>query len=167
MKKSLLLSLSLLFVSQVFASNNKGASKEELRMPPPPPAPEFYTLAPGGDMTTFIWSKSSHPGSNCACSPDVCSPFDIPSNAVVYIAHPVTINCDIVIGSNSTIIVESGESLTVTGNASISGTGFFQVDAGGSATVTGNFSVSGTGDATINGSLSVGAPQPLQVGQVH
>jgi hypothetical protein len=155
MKISLPLLLSIFFLSQVHASDKNCSSIEEFRIPPPP-ATEYYTLAPGGDMTTFIWSKSSHTGSNCSCTPDVCSPFDIPSNAIIYIAHPITINCDIFIGSNSTIIIESGGSLTVTGNANISGTGFFQIDAGGSANVSGDFSVTGTGDATINGSLTVG-----------
>lgn len=155
MKKSLLLSLSLLFVSQVFASDNKGNSKEELRMPPPPPATEFYTIM-NGDMSTFIWSKSSHTGSNCSCTPDVCSPFDIPANAIVYIAHAVTINCDIVIGSNSTIIVQAGGSLTVLGDGDVTGTGDFQVNAGGSVTVTGDLDLSGTGDITLNGSVTVG-----------
>ena len=120
----------------------------------PPPATDYYTIA-NGAFDSNIWSKASHVGPTCTCSPCVCSPCNIPANSIIHIAHIVTITCDISIGSNSTLIIENGGSLTVLGNGSITGTGFFQIDAGGSATVTGNFTVGGTGDATINGSLTV------------
>jgi len=122
-----------------------------------PPITKYYTMAPGGDMTDpAIWSNTDHAGPGCSCVPCVCTPCNIPANGIIYIAHPVTITCDIVIGSNSTIIVESGGVLTVLGNGSVSGTGNFQVDAGGSVDVGGNFNLSGSGDITVNGNISIG-----------
>ncbi|MFZ5551943.1 MAG: T9SS type A sorting domain-containing protein [Bacteroidota bacterium] len=107
-------------------------------------------------MTTNIWSNISHTGASCGCAPCVCAPCSIPSNSVVRISHIITLSCDMVIGSNSTIIIESGGALVVTGNGSVSGTGDFQVDAGGSVDISGNLNLSGSGDITINGDLSVG-----------
>lgn len=122
-----------------------------------PPVVKYYTIAPGGDMTDpAIWSNTDHAGPGCSCAPCVCSPCDIPSNAIVYIAHPVTVSCDIVIGANSTIIIENGGVLIVAGSGNISGTGNFQIDAGGSADISGNLNLSGSGDITINGSLDIG-----------
>lgn len=114
-------------------------------------------MAPGGDMTDpAVWSNVDHAGPGCGCAPCVCSPCDIPANAIIYIAHPITISCDIIIGSNTTIVIESGGSLSVLGNGSVTGTGDLQIDAGGSLDVTGNLTLSGTGDITINGNISVG-----------
>lgn len=149
--------LVCLFVIAIF---NSGVGFSN---PIPPATTDYYTIM-GGAFNSNIWSKASHVGATCTCSPCVCSPCTIPSNAIIHIKHAVTIACDISIGSNTTLIIENGGSLTVTGNASISGTGFFQIDAGGSAVVTGNFTVSGTGDATVNGSLTVNGNLTLASG---
>jgi len=145
MKKGYLLALGVL----LFVLWGKGSSR-----PMMPPATTYYTIT-GGNLDAFIWSKTSHAGASCSCAPCLCSPCNIPSNTVVRIAHPVTVSCNIEIGSNTTLIIESGGSLNVTGNSSISGTGNLQIDAGGNMNVSGNMNLSGTGSVLVNGHLDV------------
>ncbi|MFZ5551942.1 MAG: T9SS type A sorting domain-containing protein [Bacteroidota bacterium] len=116
-----------------------------------PPATDYYSIKNGSLTATTDWSTVSHVSPSCTCAP-TCN---IPSNSVVYIKHIITVSCDIEIGSNSTIIVESGGALIVTGDGSITGTGNLQVDAGGSMSVSGNLNLSGNGEAIINGTLDV------------
>jgi len=115
------------------------------------PVTYYYSIKAGSLNATTDWSNVDHVSPSCVCAP-TCT---IPSNAVVYIKHIITVSCDIEIGSNSTIIIESGGALIITGNGSISGTGNLQVDAGASMSVSGNLNLSGTGAATINGTLDV------------
>jgi hypothetical protein len=123
----------------------------------------YYTIM-GGTFTANIWSTTSAAGPSCGCSPDNTCDITIPPNTIIIISNVVTTSCNITIGNNATIIIASGGNLTVTGNASISGTGDFQINAGGSATVTGDFNVTGTGDATINGTLHVDGNVNLTAG---
>lgn len=122
-----------------------------------PPIIPYYTMAPGGEMSNpAIWSSISHSGPGCSCTPATCSPFHLNSSRFLYIAHPVTLSCDLVLDGNATIIVESGGSITFTGNASVSGTGDFLVNPGGYVEVNGSLNLIGTGHVTIDGSLVVG-----------
>lgn len=142
--------LFFLFSSSLFAK------EKNLLLPFTPPAStDYYTIA-SGDMTANIWSKTSHVGASCVCAPCVCAPCDIPANSNVYIAHVVTLTCDLVLGSNVNLVVESGGALIITGGGSVTGTGSFQIDAGGSVDISGDFSLSGTGDVTLNGDINIG-----------
>lgn len=143
MKTLSLLTLLLLFSAGSFA--NKCLSFMA------PPAVSYYSIKDGSLIATTDWSNVDHVSPSCTCAP-TCT---VPSNSIVYIKHIITVSCDIEIGSNSTIIVESGGALVVIGNGSISGTGNLQVDAGASMSVSGNLNLSGTGTATINGQLDV------------
>jgi len=121
-----------------------------------PPMIPYYTMAPGGDMTIpAIWSNNSHSGPGCMCAPGSCDPCRI-NSGTIYIAHPVTLSCDLVLEGNSTIIVESGGTLIFTGDATVSGTGDLLVNSGGSVEVNGNLNLTGSGNITIDGVLTVG-----------
>jgi len=122
----------------------------------PAPFIPYYTLAPGGDITNpAIWSNTSHSGPGSDYTPCTNDPCQINSGKYIYIAHPVTLSCDLVLDGNATIIVESGGTLFFTESASVSGTGNFQVNPGGSVEVVGSLNLIGTGNVTIDGSLDV------------
>jgi hypothetical protein len=114
---------------------------------------EYYTIM-NGVFETNIWSKASHTGATCTCTPG-CA---IPANSIIYISHAVTSNCtNLDIGSNSTLVIQPGGSLTVNpGNGNITGTGTLIVEAGGTLNISGDLNLSGSGGATINGTVNVG-----------
>ncbi|MFL5754042.1 MAG: T9SS type A sorting domain-containing protein, partial [Bacteroidia bacterium] len=111
----------------------------------------YYTRS-NGVYETNIWSNVSHASATCNCNPG-CS---IPANSVIHVAHSITSNCaNVDMGSNVTLIIENGGSLTVSGNGSITGGGNLQVDVGGLLSISGSLDLGGTGSATINGTLNV------------
>lgn len=140
----------------VILSQDSFALNKHIKHATPPILP-YYTMAPGGDMTDpSIWSNNTHFGPGCSCSPGFCDPCRVSSSKFIYISHPVTLNCDLVLDGNSTIVIESGGSLTFTGNATVSGTGDFLINPGGSVMVNGTLNLIGTGNVTVDGSLNVG-----------
>lgn len=119
-------------------------------------AVDYFSLMDGDWFMANLWGRNSTTVS-CGCNPDAdgaCA-IIIPANAVVYIRHNVTTTCDLTIGSNATIIVQNGGTLTLAGNAGVGGTGDFIVETGGTVNVGGNFSLSGNGDVNLNGTINV------------
>jgi hypothetical protein len=122
-----------------------------------PPPTTYYSRQAGSFNATGTWSNISHAGSPVGSAPCNCTPCSIAGNNSFEIDHAVTIGCDMTFSGNPDIHIRTGGSLTVTGNASISGAVTFVVDSGANVSVSGNFSVSGGGGyISINGSLSVG-----------
>lgn len=117
-------------------------------------ATNYYTTT-SGDFTSVIWSTVSH-GSAATTTPDASCDITIAGSDVIYIAHPVTINCNISMAGGAQIIILSGGSFTITGNGNMTGNGKITVDIGGELNVSGNLNVGGSGDMTINGTVNVG-----------
>jgi hypothetical protein len=116
-----------------------------------PPLTYFYSRT-NGTFETSIWSSTGHADASCSCNPG-CT---VASNTVIYISHTVVSNCaNIELGSNTTLVIESGGSLIVAGSGSITGGGNVQVNSGGLLELSGSLSLTGTGSATIEGTLNV------------
>ncbi len=119
-------------------------------------ATTYYSRAADSFNSTNAWSNSSHTGSAVASAPCSCGPCTINGSNVLYVSHAISIGCDLSFTGNPTVIIESGGSLNVTGNASVSGSATFTVSVGGTVNVSGNFNVNGGGGSvTIDGILNV------------
>jgi len=131
-------------------------------------ASSFYTRQNGQYDVASTWSKTSHTGAAATNPPCTCSPCNIGGSTTLLIAHAVTLSCNLTYSANSTVHIQSGGTLSVTGGASISGSATFIVDAGGTVNVSGDFSVSGgsatvtiNGNLNITGNLSIGSSSTL------
>lgn len=116
-----------------------------------PPTTNYYSITDGAYSTLGVWSLASHAGASCVCAPS-CS---LPSNSHVWIAHTVVASCDISTGSNSSLNIQNGGDLQLTGNFGLSGSGTFNIHAGATATINGDIDLSGGGTFTIDGDLVV------------
>ena len=120
-------------------------------------ATTYYSRLGGAFDTTLTWSNTSHSGSAVGSAPCSCSPCSIAGNNTFEIDHAVVSTCDMTFSGNPDIHIRAGGSLSVTGNAGISGAVIFIIDSGATVSVSGNFSVTGGGGyVTINGTLTVG-----------
>jgi len=134
----------ILFISFVFVSSTDIEARN------------YFTIADGNYDSNSIWSRNNHTGSNNQSAPCSCSPScSIGGGNTIYIAHHVTIDCNVSFAGNATIRIVSGGTLTVTGNARVTGNGDLIIDNGAIMNVSGNFRITGSGSGTINGNLNI------------
>jgi hypothetical protein len=118
-------------------------------------ASNYYSRQAGTFTTNSSWSTTSHAGSVAGSPPCACA-CSINGSSNLYISHAISISCDLTFSGNPTIVIESGGSLNVTGNANVAGSATFTVNAGAIVNVSGNFNINGGGGSvTINGVLNV------------
>ena len=119
-------------------------------------AATFYSRQNGAYDVSNTWSTSSHTGPAAGSPPCSCAPCNINGSTTLLIANALTTSCNLTYSGNTTIHIQAGGSLVVTGNANVSGSATFIVDAGATVAVTGNFSVNGgSASVTINGTMTI------------
>jgi hypothetical protein len=119
-------------------------------------ASSFYSIVNGAFYTANTWSAISHAGVAAGSPPCNCGPCGVNGTTNLYITHAVTVNCDLAFSGNPTVTIESGGSLSVTGNANVSGSATFTINPGAVVNVAGNFNVNGGGGSvTVDGVLNV------------
>jgi hypothetical protein len=119
-------------------------------------ATSYYSRQAGAFTTNTTWSTSSHNGSAAASAPCACA-CSVSGNNYFEIDHVVSIGCNLSFTGNPTVVIRSGGSLNVTGNASVSGSVTFDIQAGGVVNITGDFSVTGGGGSVnVDGVMTVG-----------
>jgi len=117
----------------------------------------YYSRQNGAFTDNNTWSTVSHAGPAAGSAPCSCSPCSISGNNTMEIDHAVSINCDMNFSGNPDIIIRAGGSLTVTGNASVTGAVVFVVQSGATVSISGNLNVSGGGGyITIDGTINIG-----------
>lgn len=118
---------------------------------------QYYSLVDGDFLETNVWGLNSVIDP-CGCYPDddgQCI-INIPANKLVNIYHNLTTNCGIYIGSNSDVVIHSGGSLTLLGEASMIGDGYLKVEQGGTLTVGGNVHLTGNSTVWNDGLFNIG-----------
>ncbi len=118
---------------------------------------DYFSLQNGDFLNYNSWGYNSQI-ENCGCIPDddgICN-ITIPANKTVYVRHALNTSCNMLIGANSILIVESNGSLTLYGPASMIGDGLFQLDAGAVVNIGGNLDLTGNATVINNGFLTIG-----------
>lgn len=121
----------------------------------------YTTLASGAWTTPANWNNTSGWGSST------------PSTAGGHTSGTATVNHNMVVTGNyalasATLVINSGRSVTVTGNFSVGGGGTVNVygilEINGSVTLSSNLNIYPGGQVIVNGSLTVNSANYLTVG---
>lgn len=118
---------------------------------------DYFSLQNGDFLDYNSWGYNSQI-ENCGCIPDddgICN-ITIPANKTVYVRHALNTSCNMHIGANSILIVESNGSLTLYGPASMIGDGLFQIDSGAIVNIGRNLDLTGNATVINNGFLTIG-----------
>lgn len=118
-----------------------------------PPPVDYFSIKDGDFEDVTVWSTVSHIGPTCSCAAG-CS---VGNNEDVFIAHVMTTTCSpLDIEGGGELVIESGGSLTLPLDASVTGNGDITIEPGGAMVIPGDLDISGNGNVTVDGTLTVG-----------